>query len=207
VSTSGATAIRRRPRPRGARQSAAVSTLLLIGVATAVIIRIAVTGATWSSSAGATLLFSAILLGLAASSGWRPGRPGGRALGWGVVGAAVLCAPPALLRLLGAHSLAPPPAVPLLGWVPTVLVVAAAEEILLRGALFDAVTAMFGDAAAVAVAAAAFAALHVPLYGWGAIPLDLAAGVWLGSLRVASGGVAAPATAHALADLAWWWLR
>jgi membrane protease YdiL (CAAX protease family) len=205
VSSFAAAVIRR--RPRGATRSAAVSALLLAGLAAALTIRVAVTGTTWPSSARATLLFSALLLGLAASSGWRPGRLHGRALGWGVVGAAVLCAPPAFLRLLSAPSLEPPPAVPLLGWVPTVLVVAAAEEILLRGALFDAVNAMFGDAAAVAIAAAAFAALHVPLYGWGAIPLDLAAGVWLGSLRVASGGVAAPATAHALADLAWWWLR
>jgi hypothetical protein len=30
--------------------------------------------------------------------------------------------------------------------------------------------------------------------------------VWLCGLRLASGGVAAPAVAHALADLATWWL-
>jgi hypothetical protein len=45
------------------------------------------------------------------------------------------------------------------------------------------------------------------MYGWTAVPLDLAVGVWLGGLRLATGGVAAPATAHALADLAYWWLR
>jgi hypothetical protein len=46
--------------------------------------------------------------------------------------------------------------------------------------------------------------VHVPLYGWRALPLDLGAGLWLGGLRVLSGGVAAPAVAHALADRGAW---
>jgi membrane protease YdiL (CAAX protease family) len=87
------------------------------------------------------------------------------------------------------------------------VLIAVAEEALLRGVLMDAVTSWAGDLAAVAVAAAAFALLHVPLYGWQAVPLDLAVGVWLGGLRLATGGIAAPATAHAVADLVAWWLR
>ena len=49
--------------------------------------------------------------------------------------------------------------------------------------------------------------LHVPLYGWGSLPLDLAVGVFLGVLRALTGSLAAPAAAHVLADLAGWWLR
>jgi hypothetical protein len=39
------------------------------------------------------------------------------------------------------------------------------------------------------------------------VPLDIAVGVWLGTLRAISGTVTAPALAHSLADLAGWWLR
>ncbi len=49
--------------------------------------------------------------------------------------------------------------------------------------------------------------LHVPLYGWTALPLDLAVGLLLGGLRMAAGGWGAQAVAHPVADLAGWWLR
>jgi hypothetical protein len=45
------------------------------------------------------------------------------------------------------------------------------------------------------------------VYGWAVVPLDIAVGVWLGTLRAVTGTVAAPAIAHSLADLAGWWLR
>jgi membrane protease YdiL (CAAX protease family) len=64
-----------------------------------------------------------------------------------------------------------------------------------------------GDGVAIAGAAAAFALLHVPLYGWRALPLDLAVGVVLGLLRRRAGSATAPAIAHAAADLAGWFLR
>ena len=51
-----------------------------------------------------------------------------------------------------------------------------------------------------------FALMHVPLYGWHVVPLDLGVGLWLAGLRLATGGVAAPAIAHTVADLATWWL-
>ena len=47
----------------------------------------------------------------------------------------------------------------------------------------------------------------MPLYGWAALPLDLAVGLLLGGLRMLAGGWGAPAVAHAAADLAGWWLR
>ena len=84
--------------------------------------------------------------------------------------------------------------------------VATAEEAFLRGALYDAVARARGVDAAVVVGALAFAALHVPLYGWHAVPLDLAVGLALGALRVVTGTWTAPALAHAGADLVGWWL-
>ena len=56
------------------------------------------------------------------------------------------------------------------------------------------------------MAAIAFAALHVPLYGWHAVPLDFAVGLVLGATRLLAGTWTAPAIAHVGADLAGWWL-
>jgi membrane protease YdiL (CAAX protease family) len=72
--------------------------------------------------------------------------------------------------------------------------------------LYDAVARDHGIDAAVVIGAIAFAALHVPLYGWHVVPLDLAVGLVLGALRVWTGTWTAPALAHAGADLIGWWL-
>jgi len=61
-----------------------------------------------------------------------------------------------------------------------------------------------GELVAVLAGATAFALIHLPRYGAAALPLDLGVGVLLGGLRLLSGGTGAPATAHALADLASW---
>jgi membrane protease YdiL (CAAX protease family) len=60
--------------------------------------------------------------------------------------------------------------------------------------------------AALGLTTLAFALMHVPMYGWHVVPLDLAVGFTLGGLRIATRGIAAPAVAHAIADLATWWL-
>jgi membrane protease YdiL (CAAX protease family) len=86
-------------------------------------------------------------------------------------------------------------------------VVAVAEEVFLRGALYDAIARVTGPTAAIVVTAGAFAALHVPLYGWQVVPLDLAVGVLLGELRRRSQTPLAPAITHVGADLAAWFLR
>ena len=91
-------------------------------------------------------------------------------------------------------------------WTPAVALIAVAEEVVLRGALFNAVRAWGGDGWALAATTVLFAAMHVPLYGFGALPLDLAAGLLLGGLRIAGRGVLAPAVAHVIADLAGGWL-
>ena len=91
-------------------------------------------------------------------------------------------------------------------WTPVVAGVAVAEEVAMRGALFDALRSWRGDGGALLATTLLFAALHVPLYGIGSLPLDLAAGLLLGGLRIVSRGVLAPAVAHVVADLAGGWL-
>ena len=91
-------------------------------------------------------------------------------------------------------------------WTPVVALVAVAEEIALRGVLFDMLRAWRGDGVALAGTTLLFAVMHVPLYGIGSLPLDLAVGLLLGSLRLVSRGVLAPAIAHGVADLAGGWL-
>ena len=122
----------------------------------------------------------------------------------GIAGGAALVA----LSLVGLTVVvgARAPASTLAWWVPLVSLVAAVEELLFRGVLFDAVRGHSGDVVAVAVTAVIFAAIHVPLYGAGALPIDLCAGVFLGCLRVATGGVTAPLVAHVVADVATGWI-
>jgi membrane protease YdiL (CAAX protease family) len=98
------------------------------------------------------------------------------------------------------------PAAPFLPWVAITVLVATGEEALLRGRLFDAARRAGGLLPAIAVTTFAFALMHVPLYGWHVVPLDLAVGLAFAGLRLATRGVVAPAAAHAAADLATWWL-
>jgi hypothetical protein len=201
---TGAGRVARRP---GASPGQAVA--LLIGFGAAVALRSAVGGAGVARSAPAGLVFAACLLALAAAGAVPVRRPAsaarhlGGAAGIGLGGAVVLCVPAVLHRLGGAEL--PVGREGLASWALVVLVVAGSEEVFLRGTLFRLLEPR-GPVVAVLVPAVAFAALHVPLYGWGAAPLDLAVGVWLGALRVVGGSWIAPAVAHVLADVAAWWL-
>ena len=98
------------------------------------------------------------------------------------------------------------PAAPFLPWAAITILVASGEEALLRGRLFDATRRAGGTPAAIALTTVAFALLHVPLYGWHVVPLDLGVGLLFAGLRLSTRGVAAPAAAHAVADLATWWV-
>jgi membrane protease YdiL (CAAX protease family) len=53
----------------------------------------------------------------------------------------------------------------------------------------------------VAGSALLFGLVHVTVYGWWALPIDLAAGLILSWQRLASGTWAIPAMTHVLADL------
>ena len=59
----------------------------------------------------------------------------------------------------------------------------------------------WGSAVAIAVTGVLFALVHVPQYGWGVAPLDLAAGLLLGWQRMTTGTWTAPAATHAVANL------
>lgn len=178
----------------------------LAGLAVASAIRLGVAGSAGAASITAGVVFGVVVACIAAASRSSARRvPLARSAGIGVLGGAVLCVP-----ALGRHLLAGTSLVSGHGYLPWalgVVVVAVAEEALLRGSLFAAVEQRAGTVAAVALTSVAFALLHVPLYGWAVVPLDIAVGLWLGVLRVAAGSAVAPATAHALADLAGWWLR
>jgi membrane protease YdiL (CAAX protease family) len=133
---------------------------------------------------GGALLIGLALLGMAVA-----GR-----LSWAGVAAGPSVGPGALV----AAGFAP--------WAAITVLVATSEELLLRGALFDASERALGAGVAVVATSLVFALIHVPLYGWHVVPLDLGVGLLLGGLRLVTGGVTAPAAAHAIADLATWWL-
>jgi membrane protease YdiL (CAAX protease family) len=176
------------------------------GLAVAAGVRMAVAGTSGAASLPAGVVFAALVAAVAALT--RDGalsRPRVGPVVVGGAGALVLCVPAALRH--AADGAASWSASGYLPWAVVVVAVASAEEALLRGSLYRAVEQRAGAVAAVALTSVAFALLHVPLYGWGVVPLDLAVGVWLGVLRAVSGSVVAPAVAHSLADLAGWWLR
>jgi membrane protease YdiL (CAAX protease family) len=159
------------------------------------------------------LAFGGMLLVVALAAGWRPtaGRSIGR-IGVGtlaVIGAglAVGLVLVALALLIGRDQLPVlRPTVPFLPWLAVTGLVATAEEVALRGALFDATERIGGPAAAILVTSLAFAIMHVPFYGPHVLLLDLGVGLALGGLRLLTGGVRAPAVAHVVADLATWWI-
>jgi membrane protease YdiL (CAAX protease family) len=175
-------------------------------LAGALAVRVGVAGPTGPASLRAGLVFAAILGTVAAAAHTNSvfdARVGldVRALFFGVGGVIALGLPAVATRgFADVH-----PAGSFVTWGVATAVVATAEEAFLRGALFGAVERWRGTNAAVVVAAVAFALMHVPLYGWHVVPLDLAVGVMLGALRVLTGGWAAPAVAHVGADLVGWW--
>lgn len=184
--------------------------LLLVGLGVVV-------GVRW---AGTRAGLDPLLLGVAFGAGlvglaWtrtgrrRLGRPAAQNLAIGVVAGLVLVGLTGLgAAIAGVHL--PPglgrPAAPFLPWAAITLLVATGEEAFLRGRLFDATRRAGGVLAALTLTSLAFALLHVPLYGWHVVPLDVAVGLGFGGLRLATRGIAAPAAAHTVADLATWWL-
>jgi membrane protease YdiL (CAAX protease family) len=191
-------------RPAAGRYAATVL-WLLAGLAAASLARAALNGHSAASAFAAGAAFGAALVTMGAVAGWRFARPTAASLLAGVLGGAVLIALPRLADPLMPAIIGMRPE-PFAGWLLVTTVVVTGEEVLLRGALFGALERSAGPVAAVAVTSLAFALMHVPLYGWQVVPLDLGVGVWLGGLRLATGGVAAPAMAHWLADLSTWWV-
>jgi membrane protease YdiL (CAAX protease family) len=77
---------------------------------------------------------------------------------------------------------------------------AVAEEAFFRRYLYGLVEARHGAVVAVAVTAGAFAVVHVTVWGWWVLPLDLAAGLVLSWQRAATGRWSVPAATHVLAN-------
>lgn len=94
--------------------------------------------------------------------------------------------------------LAPAP-LPVAG-IAAAVVAAVAEEAFFRRLVYGWLL-RWGAVAAILGAAAAFALVHVPGYGWPAAAVNLGAGVVLGWQRWATGGWGAPAATHAAANL------
>jgi membrane protease YdiL (CAAX protease family) len=179
---------------------------LAVGLASALLLRLGLAGASAGTSVSAGLAFAGALLALSLAAGWRPRRFGARQVAAGLAGAVVVCAP-AIGPAFSSDTLGQAPWAGYATWALAVAIVAAAEEVLFRGALYAAVREAAGDYAAIATGALLFAAMHVVLNGGRAFLLDASVGLWLGVLRMVTGGVAAPVTTHVVADLASWWLR
>jgi membrane protease YdiL (CAAX protease family) len=77
---------------------------------------------------------------------------------------------------------------------------AVSEEAFFRRLAYGVAT-RWGPAVAVVASSAMFAAVHVPVWGWGVLPLDLAAGLVLGWQRWACGRWTVPAATHAAANI------
>ncbi len=193
------TAIAIRPTSRINRPAATIT-----GLALAVAVRWATTVSGTAGPLVIGLFFGVGLFVVACIGGWRPARARSSPVLLGVGGGAVLVALAIATRSGPLPSFAQ--ATAFVPWVAVTIIVAVAEELVLRGALFDELDRRSGVFVAVVVTAALFALMHVPLYGWHVVPLDLGVGLWLAGLRLASGGVASPAIAHSVADLATWWL-
>ena len=191
--------------PRARPLAGARAALAIAAVGAAALLRTAAGGTAPAGSAPAALLFCALLAGVVVVARWRAAAPSWSTLGVGAAAAMALVA----LSLLGLPAVtvgARASAAELAWWVPLVVAVAALEELVLRGVVFDAVTRSQGTWAAVTVTSALFAVIHAPLYGVQALPLDLCVGVLLGCLRVLTGSVWAPLSTHVLADLATGWV-
>lgn len=187
------------------RTAAASSALLLIGLGVAALARAALNGHATLSAFAAGAAFGIALVAMAWLGGWRPSRPRIRPLLIGALGGLVVIAIPRVAHPLVPSAIGMRPE-PFVAWVVVTALVVVGEEAVLRGALFDLLEWAAGALPAVLVTSLAFALIHVPLYGWQVVPLDLGVGVWFAGLRLVGGGAGAPTVAHLLADLSTWWL-
>jgi membrane protease YdiL (CAAX protease family) len=76
---------------------------------------------------------------------------------------------------------------------------AVAEEALFRRLLYGRLE-RWGPVVAIGLSAIAFGAVHVPRYGWAALPVDFGAGLLFGWQRWATGGWGVSAATHAWAN-------
>jgi membrane protease YdiL (CAAX protease family) len=178
-----------------------ISILMLTGLLAATALRVAVGGVSVAQSPMAGLIFAVLLIFLSLAAGVKT-KLSKKIAVIGILGGLFLCLP-----ALFAYGNSARPAGNYIFWSATVSIVALAEEYFFRGALYNVIQKWKGETVAILLSSLAFAALHIPLYGWHVLALDFCVGVWLGGLRAVSKSWIAPGIAHTLADLAGWWLR
>lgn len=81
------------------------------------------------------------------------------------------------------------------------VIAAVAEEIFFRRLVYGWLVTTWGAAVAIGGSALAFAAIHVPVYGFVVLPIDTAAGLLLGWQRWMTGGWSASGLTHVAANL------
>ena len=81
------------------------------------------------------------------------------------------------------------------------VVAAVAEEVFFRRLVYGWLASSWGAAVAICGSALAFAAIHVPVYGFAVLPIDTAAGLLLGWQRWMTGGWSASGLTHVAANL------
>lgn len=194
-------------RPSSEPLRASLLRAILVGLGLVVVV-----GARWAATVDEApplvvgALFGVALVGVAWAGGLRPSAIRPEAIAIGLAGAAVLVGLAIGASRLAGLPLRVVPQTDFAWWALITILVASAEELILRGVLFDAIGEAAGIGAAIVVTSLLFALIHVPLYGWHVVPLDFGVGIFLAGLRLASGSVAAPALAHIVADLATWWI-
>lgn len=146
------------------------------------------------------MLLFVVLFALGAAWPAASGAPAvGRAqMAWMVAAGVAIFAVGRLLGGGDAPFHAPAPAITRL--IVLNSVAAVAEEAFFRRLVYGAL-APAGAAVAVVGSAALFALVHVTVYGWWVLPLDLAAGLVLSWQRWASGSWKVPAVTHVLANV------
>ena len=184
------------------RRPAAGALLLLVFFAAALAVRVALTGPPGFGASPWPGVWFGLLLAGAVLAVRTPTRFDRRVVAAGLIATVVLVLP--ALAFSSVRASLPLAWFP--GWMAATALVAPAEEAFLRGILYDAVSRRWSADIAIAVGAVAFGLMHVPFYGWHALPLDTAVGVVLGVARFATGTWVAPAIAHTGADVVGWWM-
>lgn len=184
-------------------REALLTILLMFGFIFAVALRVLIGQPFVAYSAFAGLIFAGILFGFCVSTGLKTSFTL-KTLVIGLSGASILLIVPFGSKIYG--PIIALPAGNFLGWAVVVAVVALAEEAFLRGSFFNAARIWKGNTFAILTAALLFSLLHIPLYGWHIFPLDFIVGIWLGLLRLYGGSWLSAGIAHAITDIASWWL-
>jgi membrane protease YdiL (CAAX protease family) len=184
---------------RGAQLTVALALTTLVLGASIVRALLAPFGTSVSTAAFLTCL----------GAGWLMARRScAPAAGWRLLPSVLVGVLAAVLLVAPLYAAGPPVRTVegILPWGAGTASIALLEEAVVRGLLQSLWMGVAGVTGGVVMSAGVFAAMHVPIYGLSAMPVDLAVGLMLAGLRVLTGRVAPCAIAHVVADLSgWFW--